>query len=437
MHRLLIVSPHFPPVNAPDEQRVRMALPYLREFGWEAVVLTVKPEFVEGATLDGLLDHTVPDEVPVVRTAAIPANITRRLGAGNLAVRALPYLNKTGSRLLRHEHFDLVFFSTTQFAAMILGPIWKKKFRVPYMVDFQDPWLDDYYKRTSTPPPGGKLKYGFSRLVARQLEPRVMKQVSHVISVSPAYVQTLQKRYPYLEAEDFTVLSFGIPERDFELLDSLSVEQTIFDKRDRFQHWVYVGRGGKDMAAALRLLFSSMAGLRKEQAEWNNMRFHFVGTSYAPAGRAEETVKPIAKEFGVEDLVEEQTARVPYFESLKLLKEADALLVFGSDSPGYNPSKTATVAFAGKPVLAILHQGSPAAELLRRCNAAEIVEFDVSRAVSESETKTARALQRVFGMVEQRPSPGLSEQELAKQTAREMTRTLCAAFDKALKNTIT
>ena len=45
--RVLIVSPHFPPVNAPDHQRVRMSLPYLGEFGWEGHVLTVAPEFVE------------------------------------------------------------------------------------------------------------------------------------------------------------------------------------------------------------------------------------------------------------------------------------------------------------------------------------------------------------------------------------------------------
>ena len=41
--RVLIVSPHFPPVNAPDHQRVRMSLPYLGEFGWEGHVLAVVP----------------------------------------------------------------------------------------------------------------------------------------------------------------------------------------------------------------------------------------------------------------------------------------------------------------------------------------------------------------------------------------------------------
>jgi hypothetical protein len=64
--RVLIVSPHFPPVNAPDHQRVRMSLPYLGEFGWEAHVLAVDPRYVEGFRDPGLL-QTVPDDVPVTR----------------------------------------------------------------------------------------------------------------------------------------------------------------------------------------------------------------------------------------------------------------------------------------------------------------------------------------------------------------------------------
>ncbi len=58
MRRVLIVSPHFPPVNAADHHRVRMALAYLEEFGWSAAVLAVSPEEIEGATLDPLLEST-------------------------------------------------------------------------------------------------------------------------------------------------------------------------------------------------------------------------------------------------------------------------------------------------------------------------------------------------------------------------------------------
>src|SRR5947199_388222 len=67
--RVLIDSPHFPPVNAPDHQRARMALPFFKEFGWEPTVLAVDANHVE-AVRDPFLSQTVPGHVRVVATGA-------------------------------------------------------------------------------------------------------------------------------------------------------------------------------------------------------------------------------------------------------------------------------------------------------------------------------------------------------------------------------
>src|ERR1700730_13249089 len=102
--RVLIVSPHFPPINAPDHQRIRMSLPHFAEFGWEPTVLAVSPEYVE-AVEDRLLLRTVPESTRVIRTRAFPFKQTRHLGVGNLGLRALPFLRSAGDRILRDEHF--------------------------------------------------------------------------------------------------------------------------------------------------------------------------------------------------------------------------------------------------------------------------------------------------------------------------------------------
>ncbi|MEO1561222.1 MAG: hypothetical protein AAFS12_16905, partial [Cyanobacteria bacterium J06632_19] len=220
--RVLIISPHFPPINAPDHQRVRMSLPYFEQFGWEAHVIAVQPDCVE-AVQDALLTKTVPSYVPVTYTKAISVKQTRRIGLGSLGLRCLPYLMKTGDRLLSQQKFDLIYFSTTVFNTMALGVRWNRKYGISYMVDFQDPWLNNYYKESGTLPPGGHFKYGFAQLQARLLEPRTLSKVSHIISVSPKYPKILQQRYPYLNSQQFTVLPFGAPEADFELLSSLNI----------------------------------------------------------------------------------------------------------------------------------------------------------------------------------------------------------------------
>src|SRR6266850_2897434 len=254
---VLIVSPHFPPINAPDHQRVRMALSYFREFGWEAVVLAVDPEFSENSRDESLL-ATIPNYAEVHRVRALPASMTRRVGVGNLALRSLPYLRAKGNQLLSSRSFDLVFFSTSMFPVMSLGPVWLKRFGVPYVLDFQDPWLSDYYKGSSLKPPGGRMKYAFSNMLGRALQPRVVREAAHIIVVSPAYPDLLRARYPELNGKGFTVLPFSASEKDFELAQVSEISHDIFSSNDGCIHWVYAGAASAIMEKSIRSFFTAL-----------------------------------------------------------------------------------------------------------------------------------------------------------------------------------
>jgi hypothetical protein len=427
---VLIVSPHFPPVNAPDHQRVRMSLPYLAEFGWLAHVLAVEPRFVEGF-LDPALSQTLPDDVPVTRVAAVPAGLTRPLGLGSLGLRALGPLALAGDRLLRSRAFDLAYFSTTVFPTLNLGPVWKRRWGVPYVLDVQDPWVSDYYDRTGTRPPGGRMKYAFTQWLARRGEPRVVRGAARVISVSPDYPAALRRRYPELPAERFVVLPFGASERDAEYVRTNEVRHTVFDPADGLIHWTYLGRGGGDMARALRGLFLALRRLRERDPRASRLRLHFVGTSYAGRGRGQPTVAPLAQEAGVGDLVHEQTDRIPYLEGLALLRKSDAVLLIGSDDPGYSASKVYPCVLAGRPLLAVLHRGGLAGGVVRQCNAGAVAAFDSGDSVEDLAARVGPELQRLLDM----PAghvPATDWTVFAPYTAREMTRQQCAVFDQAV-----
>lgn len=430
--KVLIISPHFPPINAADHQRVRMGLPYFEKFGWEPLILTVNPDCVEG-TLDPLLTQTVPENLAVTQIKALPVEKTRKLGLGNIGWRCLPYLFGQGHQILAQEKIDLIYFSTTVFLTMALGPLWLRRFRVPYLIDLQDPWLSDYGKKYGyEQPPGGHLKYGFSQKVAEVLEPFAMRKVSHVISVSPAYPKTLLERYSWLKEEQFTVLPFGAPEKDFELLPQLNVKQTIFNPNDGKRHWVYVGRAGSDMKLALQALFLGIKSERDRNPEyWNSIKLHFVGTSYAPGERAIKTVEPVAEEFGVNDLVEEYPNRIPYFEALQLLVDSDGILLIGSNNPDYTASKLYPCILARKPIFALFHQQSSVVDILKNCQAGQVVTFDSQDNPIHLISQVTEQLNWLIS-TPKGYKPETNWSAFQPYTAQEMTRQQCAVFDLVL-----
>lgn len=372
MPRLLIVSPHFPPVNAPDEHRVRMSLPYFVRSGWEVTVLTVDDP-TPLAPLDPELSATVPADVQVVRARAWSRRWTGKLGVHNLGWRALWHLHREGCRLLRERRYDVVYFSTTQFITLPLGRLWRSRFGVPYVIDLQDPWQSDYYERTGVKPPGG-WKYKVARLLAGTLEGWTLRHCSHVISVSPDYLTALQRRYAWVGPESGTTITFGAPEHDFSLVERRKLSgRTILPTHDG-PSIAYAGRLGPDMIPALDLLFAAVATARRRGGPV--CRLFFFGTSYAGAGAGVGTTSALARNHGIEDLVSESTDRIPYLDALQLLNETDIALILGSNETAYSPSKIYPTLLAGRPTLALAPSGSELERRLREVGGASIFGSD-------------------------------------------------------------
>jgi hypothetical protein len=430
--RVLIVSPHFPPANYPDMHRVRQSLPYLYEFGWDAVTLAVDAGSVEGA-MDPDLLATVPAGAEVHRVRALDVRRTRRFGLGSLALRALPALRREGTRLLAAaaaagRPFDLVYFSTTQFPVTVLGPLWKRRFGVPYVIDVQDPWRSDHYltqPRTQRPP-----KFWFSYRLDAALEPVAMRGVAGIVSVSQSYCDVLQARYPAsVRPERCLVLPFGGPEADFEALADLAPANPFFTPAPGTTNVVYVGRGGHDLAKAARAVFGALAdGLRDAPALFGPVRLHFVGTEYAPDGQGRRTLAPLAAAFGVADRVAEHTGRIPYFQALHLIRQADLALVPGSDDPAYTASKLYPYILARRPLMAVFHEQSSVVRVLGETRAGDAVVFNEGTDPADLRARTGAAWSGLLARLPFVPDTDWAAFE--PYTAREMTRKQAQFFDR-------
>lgn len=377
MKRVLIISPHFPPVNAADMQRVRHSLPYFKEMGWEAEVVTVNLEYVEQYSVDNLLMETIPTDVKVHYVDAYEASKTRKFGLGSLSMRSFFHYRKYVDRLLKKQKFDLIYFSTTLFHVMALGPHWKKKFGVPFILDIQDPWRNDFYldKPKSERPPKFFLSYN----IDKYLEAYTMKAVDGIISVSNGYVDTLTERYANLSKDMFKVIPFGYSTLDFDVMEKNVTGCSKVRYSDGVINVTYVGRGGHDMRLACACLFQALKNVSPQK----KIHFWFVGTSYALEGQGAKTIEPIAEEYGVEAMVTEVTDRVPFFETLYLLKNADALFIPGSTDMSYTASKVYQYVLSQKELLAIFYKKSSVVTVLETAGVGSVVTFDDSLKVTE------------------------------------------------------
>ena len=426
MRRVLIISPHFPPVNAADMHRVRQSLPYFREYGWEPVVLAADPDVVEGYTDEALLE-TIPADTEVHRLPALDYHWTRKLGLGNLGLRMFWWMMRAGSRLLARRDFDLVYFSTTVWPVVVLGAYWKRRFGVPFVVDMQDPWFNEWTK--NRPKEEHPPKYWFAYRLNRATEPVAMKSVDGIVSVSQAYCDTLTARYPNVRPERCRVIPFGGASVDFEVLDRLPPGEATLP--DGATNVVYVGRGGHDMAQAARALFGALAdGLAQQPRLYEQVRLHFIGTDYAAAGKGKKTIEPLAAAFGpaVAQRVEERPARVPYFEVLRLLQEAAMLVIPGSMDPAYTASKLYPYILAQRPLLAIFNETSSVVDVLRQTGAGEVVTF----AADEQATRE-RVHEAWTALLERLPfTPDTDWDAFAPYTARTMTERQVELFDQVV-----
>lgn len=354
---------------------MRLALPFFAERGWEATVVCVDASRVS-APLDPLLASTIPAETVVHRVPAYSTCWTRFLGVGSLAVRSYNRIAKVVDRLLSEQTFDLIYFSTTEFGLLPLGQRWQSKFGVPYVVDLQDPWVNHYYRENQIRPPGGYLKHRIHQWFAAKLEPQVLRNANAIMVVSKHYAETLCQRYPFLDPARFVTIPFAATLKDIEVASSASVANPHFDKADGRKHWVYVGRCGPDMNYSLRCLLGAFRKyLDLFPLEARHVKMHFIGTDYAAAGSERFWVKPIADELGLGNLVEEIPARIPYFEALRCLIDADAVIVPGSSDSSYTASKIYPYIAVGRPMLTVFHEHSSVNDVVRSVGAGVCVSF--------------------------------------------------------------
>ena len=383
MRRVLMVSPHFPPDTSAGAHRVRLLAPHLPRYGWEPTVVSVDPRDYEGR-LDPHLASLVPADLRVVRCRAWPARFTRRLGVGDLGIRAFTGLRDACAGLLEREPFDVVFITIFPTYPALLGPVFKRRFGVPFVLDYADPWVGAWGETVGSGPDGRPdVKSRLTRALARRLEPKVVRAAGALTAVSAATYEQVRTRHPELARLPCLAIPYGGEPADFARLRQRPRSNRYFTPADGNAHISYVGTllplGFETLRAVLRAvrrLAERRPGL------YRRLRLRFFGTSNQTAPDAPARVLPVARELGVEGCVTEIAPRIDYLDALTVQIDATGILMMGSSEPHYTASKLYPGLLAERPILAVYHEASSVVEILRRAArppAARLVTYDDTR----------------------------------------------------------
>jgi hypothetical protein len=329
--------------------RARILAWYLRQYGWDLEVLCPSNSIQEAKWIDPKADGLFAPNVIVHRAPPLKrAKLLRRMGIRGLSWQSLLPIYQAGSELLRRHRFDLVLFSTTAFNLFCLGRLWQRRFSVPYILDFQDPWFRERPAASQTTKHVWKAWIG--NVLASLMEGFAVEKAKGLLSVSPHYLATLKQRYPsataFADGGHTETIPFGGREADYPVPMPRAHPPFII---------AYVGAGGALMEKSFSYLMRRFAALNKVEPNLvRQFQIRLVGTDSGWTEGRPKYLKNLADAFGLADLVTEDPTLVPYSKATRIAADADGLLVLGIDEPAYMASKLFSYASLRKPLLACI-----------------------------------------------------------------------------------
>jgi glycosyltransferase involved in cell wall biosynthesis len=352
--KVLIIAQRFPPAGGVGTIRVTKFVKYLREFGWEPVVLTVRPDcYPSEIWLDPSLAKDVPKDIAIYRTGIWRADLINDEG-----IRWLPYLLSALGKVIIKEKPKVVYLTGGPFLPLLAGPFIKFLFRLPYVVDLRDPWR---LARRALPTRGLKARLG--KLFANVCEPLVIRHAAKVICVSEYMCKQYQQAYRHL-VDKFVVITNGYDPDDVNGVVPF-----------HFTAFTIVYTGKFRTSEAFRNPGPFFQALRICQENGCNIQFVHVGP-------IEQEVVNMANQAGVSKLVKFVGPK-PHAETLAYARGADLLLLIGGGQKTEQTGKIFDYIVCSRPILALAPLDGEIAEVAKEVAFAKILPNENPEAIAK------------------------------------------------------
>lgn len=352
-------------------QRTVKFVKYLRDFGWESVVLAPK-EFIrkKQAYDEGFLED-IPKGVNVIRAYTFDLLVSaflrlsyflgfRRFAGTLVESLFIPdhqllwfpgLLSKIG-RILKSRKIDVVYTTSAPRSLSLFGIILKKRFKVKWVADYRDPWTHNAFFNP---------KFNYVNKANKYLELKSHHCADMVIANTPGNRKKIIEDFKIAQDKVVTITN-GYDEDDFDGLDAVahSFENGKFNIV--YTGTFYNGYAPDAFLCALKNI-SSDAKVRRE-----DIRFHMAGFLNI---KDKDRIFGLIRDLGLDDVVEFYGG-LGHRESILLMVKADVLLLIlptGKGSDSWIPGKLYEYLRCGRPILALIPEESDCEDIIKSANA--------------------------------------------------------------------
>jgi hypothetical protein len=422
LKRVLLVSAYFLPSNFAGVQRVRLLASHIREFGWQPVVVTVGPQYYEEAGDEESL-ALLPDDLEVERVGAWPARICRPLGFGDISLRGQFAMRCKVRELIQEGNVDLIFATVLPGYTSLIGAWAKRKFGIPFVLDYQDPWVNSL---EADAPRWSKA--GVSHWLALKLEPGAVARADALSAVSNDTLNTLRERRLVRTGMPIEIIPIGAGVEDHAVAARVGCSRIL--KEFGGSDIAYLGTLTARMLPALRGL---LLAAKRLVIEGVKLRVHLIGTSAQPVGEDTIGVRGVIQETGATDFVRLEPRRIPYLDALRTMQDADVLLLLGSTDAHYTASKIFPCWLAKRPIMGFFHASSTINTLAQELGGVSLIAYDNSNGPETRVREMSEKLTSVLtsGM---EALPPRVDSAFEPYSARGVARSYAALFDRVSEN---
>jgi glycosyltransferase involved in cell wall biosynthesis len=397
MNNVLVIAYYFPPSGGAGVQRTLKHVQYLREFGWNPIVLTVSNG--DFPARDESLMSKIPSGIHIERThiyepydlyrkltgkpAGAPVdvdNVKKDSAKRSPTQRVAEFIRATlfipdarvgwlasavpaGLRLIQEHNIKAIYNSSPPYTTSLIARQLKRRTGLRWVVGLRDPWTNFI----SSP-----KRWWLPAAIDRALERSVFREADAIECAWEGIVKDVQAKMPHIDPRKLVHIPNGFDSSDYPMLDTKD-DATETARNGRFTVTytgaMYGRRNPAEFFAAVKLLV--------ERGMMNPSEFvlRFVGRF---GGEIMEMFDAFPYQESLDVL-----GYMPHEDSIRELLRSDALLLVvdeAKESEEIVPGKVYEYIGAGKPVIALAPPHGAIAALLAETRAGQVAhQADVER----------------------------------------------------------